>query len=111
MSKVDFDAPFQRTATSIISYFVATPLVVVNGLPTARLIRPFSTREEADRAAALLNERYPNDTCISGSWELDPAELDSPDWPVDERLAFRQREARGDLAALLAGIPLGRVKS
>lgn len=81
-------------------YFVSTPTVIKNDLPTAQMIWPFATKAEADHAAELLESRYDGQPCMVGSVDLDDAQLDP------ELIELRMRQARGDLAALLAGIPV-----
>ena len=110
MRTIDFGTAFERAPGGLVFYFVGTPSVLVNGLPRARMVSPFVSLEEAEWAASLLNERYPDSTCFAGSMLINQSyleSLDSPAWPIADRLEFRRQEARGDLAALLAGIPLG----
>lgn len=112
MSTTDFGATFERAPGGLVFYFVSTPAVLVNDLPRARMVSPFVSHEEAEWAASLLNDRYPESTCFVGSMLIDQGrleDLDSSAWPIADRLEFRRQEARGDLAALLAGIPLGEL--
>lgn len=112
MSTADFGTSFERAQGGLVFYFVTTPSVLVNDLPRAKMVSPFVSREEAERAASLLNDRYPDSTCFVGSMLIDQdylKGLDSPSWPIADRLEFRRQEACGDLAALLAGIPLGEL--
>ena len=84
-------------------FMVMTPTKLVNGIQVGRIIAPFLTQSDAEDAAALLNQRYPDSKSHVGSasFTMDHDSI---------QLEKLRRQACGDLAAELANIPLRKTK-
>lgn len=79
-------------------WFISTPAVQKGGIAIAQMVAPFSTEEEAQRGADLLNDRYPGNRCWVGRGEY------APEYATPDRLDHDAKRARADLAGLLSGI-------
>lgn len=84
-------------------FMIMTPTKLVNGIQVGRIIAPFATESDAEDAAALLNQRYPDSKSHVGASHF-TIDHDANQF---EKMC---REACGDLAAELANIPLRKVK-
>ncbi|HBO5327361.1 TPA: hypothetical protein ACU9ZY_005457 [Pseudomonas aeruginosa] len=91
---------FQRASSGdgILFWFISTPAVQKGGIAIAQMVAPFSTEEEAQRGADLLNDRYPGNRCWVGRGEY------APEYATPDRLDHEAKRARADLAGLLSGI-------
>ncbi|YBU19177.1 hypothetical protein ACFZOQ_28040 [Pseudomonas aeruginosa] len=65
---------FQRASSGdgILFWFISTPAVQKGGIAIAQMVAPFSTEEEAQRGADLLNDRFPGNRCWVGRGEHAP---------------------------------------
>lgn len=84
-------------------FMVMTPTKPVNGIQVGRIIAPFPTESDAEDAAALLNQRYPDSKSHVGASQYTVDHSSS-------QLEKLRREACGDLAAELANIPMRKIK-
>lgn len=90
-------APQFTEEGGVLIWFVSTSAVLVDGLLKARMVEPFLSEDEAERATGLLNERFPDSPCWMGRAEYAPNKIGPED------LAYKAMRARADLAALLFG--------
>ena len=91
---------FQRASSGdgILFWFISTPAIPTGGIAIAQMVAPFSTEEEAQRGADLLNDRFPGNRCWVGRGEY------APEYATPDRLDHDAKRARADLAGLLSGI-------
>lgn len=84
-------------------FMVLTPTKPGRDILIARIIAPFATAMDAEDAIALLKRRYPGNTASVASSQY------TVDYDADQ-LDRLYREARGDLAAELASIPMRKLQ-